>query len=51
MIIDTPPSLGIFIINSLVASDYVLIHVQAEFFVLEGSKQLMRVVEFVNSRL
>ena len=51
MIIDTPPSLGIFAINSLVASDYVLIPVQAEFFALEGLTQLMRVVELVNSRL
>ena len=51
IIIDTPPSLGIFTINSLVASDYVLIPVQAEFFALEGLTQLMRVVELVNSRL
>ncbi|WMT49896.1 MAG: ParA family protein [Thermoplasmatales archaeon] len=51
VIIDTPPSLGIFTINSLVASDYVLIPVQAEFFALEGLTQLMRVIELVNSRL
>ena len=51
IILDTPPSLGIFTINSLVASDYVLIPVQAEFFALEGLTQLMRVVELVNSRL
>ncbi|WMT50183.1 MAG: AAA family ATPase [Thermoplasmatales archaeon] len=51
IIIDTPPSLGIFTINSLVASDYVLIPVQAEFFALEGLTQLMRVIKLVNSRL
>ncbi len=51
VIIDTPPSLGIFTINSLVASEYVLIPVQAEFFALEGLTQLMRVIELVNSRL
>lgn len=51
IIIDTPPSLGIFTINSLVASDYVLIPVQAEFFALEGLTQLLRVIKLVNSRL
>ena len=51
VIVDTPPSLRIFTINSLVASDYVLIPVHAEFFALEGLTQLMRVIELVNSRL
>lgn len=51
IIIDTPPSLGIITINSLVASDYVLIPVQAEFFALEGLTQLLSVVDLVNTRL
>lgn len=41
----------IFTINSLAASDYLLIPVQAEFFALEGLTQLMRVIKLVNSRL
>ena len=51
IIIDTPPSLGVFTINALVASDYVLIPVQAEFFALEGLTQLLSVVDLVNTRL
>ncbi|EQD53560.1 chromosome partitioning ATPase, partial [mine drainage metagenome] len=34
-----------------VASDYVLIPVQAEFFVLEGLTQLLSVVDLVNTKL
>lgn len=51
VIVDTPPSLGLFTINALTASDYVLIPIQAEFFALEGLTQLMRVFELVHDRL
>jgi chromosome partitioning protein len=51
VIIDTPPSLGILTLNSLVACNILLIPVQSEFFALEGMSQLLRVVDMVRDRL
>lgn len=49
--IDVPPSLGILTINSLVASDSVIIPIQAEFYALEGIADLIEAMELVGNRL
>lgn len=49
--IDVPPSLGVLTINSLVASDSVIIPIQAEFYALEGMADLIEAMELVGNRL
>ncbi|MCL4170668.1 UNVERIFIED_CONTAM: hypothetical protein GTU68_034302, partial [Idotea baltica] len=49
--IDCPPSLGIVPINSLVASDSIIIPLQCEFFGLEGMQMLLDTIKILQSRL
>ncbi|MCD6102419.1 MAG: ParA family protein [Thermotogaceae bacterium] len=51
IVIDTPPSLGLVTINSLVAADYLVIPVRLDFFSLVGLAQVMSVYYKVSSTL
>lgn len=47
IIVDCPPSLGMLSIMGLVGSDYVIIPIQAEFYALEGTSQLLDTISMV----
>ena len=51
ILIDSPPALGILMLNILTASDSVLIPVQCEYYALEGLSQLIKSIRMVKQRL
>ena len=51
IIIDCSPSLGLITVNALSTADSVIIHVQCEYFALEGLGKLLNTIKIVQSRL
>ncbi len=51
ILIDCPPSLGLLSINSLVASNSIIIPIQTEYYALEGVSELMNTFELVKESL
>lgn len=51
ILIDLPPSFSLLTVNGLVASDEVLIPVQAEYYSLEGISQILEMVDLIRNNL
>ena len=47
VIIDSPPSLSLLTVNSMIAANYILLPVQTEFYALEGVAQLLETMKLV----
>ena len=50
IIIDTPPTLGLLTVNALVAASHVLIPIQASYFALEGTDDLLETIDKIKAR-
>ena len=47
IILDSPPSLSLLTVNGFIASDYLILPVQAEFYAMEGLGQLLESMKLV----
>ena len=50
IIIDTPPTLGLLTVNAMVAATHVLIPIQASYFALEGTDDLLETIDKIKAR-
>ena len=50
VVIDTPPALGILTVNALIASTHLLVPIQAAYFAIEGTDDLLETYERIRSR-
>jgi len=50
IVIDTPPALGIITVNALVAANFLLIPIQASYYALEGTDDLLETLERIRAR-
>src|ERR1700676_5622366 len=50
IIIDTPPALGILTVNAMVASTHLLVPIQAAYFAIEGTDDLLETYERIRAR-
>jgi chromosome partitioning protein len=50
VVIDTPPALGILTVNALVASTHLLVPIQAAYFAIEGTDDLLETYGRIRSR-
>jgi chromosome partitioning protein len=50
IILDTPPSLGILTVNAMVASTHLLVPIQAAYFAIEGTDDLLETYERIRAR-
>ncbi|MFQ5778391.1 MAG: ParA family protein [Terriglobia bacterium] len=50
VVIDTPPALGLLTVNALVSATHLLVPIQATYFALEGTDDLLETLERVRAR-
>jgi len=50
IVIDTPPTLGLITVNALAAATHVLIPIQASYFALEGTDDLLETIDKIKRR-